>query len=134
MPYAIIDSKSETHTYGFIVTEKIVVTLTLLEKSPGKFAMDYEFVYSGISSGDTKNGDPVDISGNCTVTANPDPKVIYTISNYSDSGTYISMQITITVDMKQLGTKTVFDQTLGGKYGTESLQAMVEHIAEISKK
>jgi hypothetical protein len=128
----IIDTEVEYHAFGFGV-EKITTTLTLLELTPGKFGMDYEFQYSGKETGDSKSPAPVAINQNCMVTAETNPTVIYTVANYSDSGTYVSMQITITIDMGILGTKTVFDKTLGGKYGTNNLQAMIARIAQISK-
>jgi hypothetical protein len=133
MANSIIDSKTDKNSFGSILRETIAATITLVQTGPGTFGLGYEFMYSGIKSGNTSSDQPIAVSGNGTAIANPDPKVTYTIANYSDSGTYISMQVTIVVDIPVLGTKTIFNETLGGAYGTDNLKLMVKYIAEISK-
>jgi hypothetical protein len=133
MANPIIDTKTDTNTFGSILKETISATITLVETAPGQFGLNYQFVYSGIKSGSSSSDTPIAASANGTYVANPSPKVTYTIAGYSDTGTSISMQVTIQVDIPALGTKTIFNETLSGSYGTDNLHSMVNHIAEISK-
>jgi hypothetical protein len=133
MIYSVIDSKSDKRKFQkFPLSETIITTINLLELTPGKFGLDYQADYSGVKVGKI-NGGPLDISGNGTYIENDDPKVTMIISNYSDSGTAISMQITINIDAPILGTVTIFDQALGGKYGFVSLCLIVKHMTELDK-
>jgi hypothetical protein len=133
MAYPVIDSKSDTRKFKkFPFSETVITTINLLELTPGKFGVSYEADYSGVKDGKI-NGGPVDVPGNGTFIENDDPKVIMVISNYSDSGIAISTQITINIDAPVLGTVTIFDQALGGKYGVVSLSAIVKHIADLGK-
>ncbi len=134
MSNSVIDSKTQEHNFGFWpVTEKVKTTLNLVEISTGNFGITYVASYSGVKDGKVSGG-PVPISGNGDHTVNEDPKVVVKISNYADSGTHISMHIIITVAIPVLGTKTIFDATLGGEYKLSGWTAIVNHISEIFQK
>lgn len=134
MSNTVIDSKTQSNKFGFWpVTESVTTTLDLVEMSAGKFGVNYKAVYSGVKDG-TVSGGPTSIPGNGSFVVNPSPKVTVIVTNYSDSGTYISMHIQITVDIPVLGTKTIFDATLGGAYGSSGWSGIVNHISEISQK
>ena len=133
MSYPIIDSKTQKHTFSAIFKkETVVTTLDLVELSAGKFGVMYNSKYSGIKSGHVSGG-PVAVSGNGSHVVNPNPKVEVIVSNYSDSGSHISMHIKITVAIPVLGTKTIFDATLGGEYGVGGWDAIVSHLESIAK-
>jgi hypothetical protein len=128
MPYPIIDSKSDTKKFNhFPFSETVNTTIDLLELSTGKFAVNYRADYSGIKGGQLSGG-PINIPGNGNYIENNDPKVTMMVSNYSDSGLVISMQLTITIDAPVIGTVTIFDQMLGGKYGVISLTSIVKDL------
>ena len=134
MSNSVIDSKTQEHSFGFWpVTEKVKTTLTLVEIDPGNFGITYVASYSGVKDGNVSGG-PVSIPGNGNYKVNDDPEVVVKVSNYSESDTYISMHIVITVAIPVLGTKTIFDATLGGEYGLSGWSAMVSHISKISQK
>lgn len=134
MSNTVIDSKTQKHKFGvWPVTETVTTTLDLVEMSPGKFGVNYKAVYSGVKSG-TVSGGPTSIPGNGSFVVNPNPKVTVIVTNYSDSGTYISMHIQITVDIPVLGTKTIFDATLGGAYGASGWEGITSHLSEVLQK
>ncbi len=132
MAYPVIDSKTGNISFGTVIKEDISTTLVLVEISHGKFAINYQVRYSGIKWGNTVGG-PINVSGNINAIVSADPKVLAVISDFADSGSIISMHITIWVDIPGQGTKIIFDETLGGEYGTDNLMLTVKHIAEISK-
>ncbi|WP_413167783.1 hypothetical protein ACL6C3_13905 [Capilliphycus salinus ALCB114379] len=131
---SVIDVKTDEHTYGALFArEKVAVTLTLIETDPGQFAIKYEATYSGIKSGHIAGG-PVPITGDSSTVVNQNPKVTVIVSNYSNDqqNHLISAHIQITVQAPVLGNITIFDKSLGGQYGINTLQLMFAHMAEIS--
>jgi hypothetical protein len=132
---SVIDVKTDEHSYGFLFfRETVTVTLTLIETDPGQFAIKYEAIFSGMKAGHIAGG-PVSITGDSSTVVNPDPKVTVIVSNYSNDqqNHVISAHIKITVDAPVLGNIIIFDKSLGGQYGINTLQLMFAHIAEISK-
>ncbi|MBS7564181.1 hypothetical protein KHS38_07165 [Mucilaginibacter sp. Bleaf8] len=131
MANSVIDTKTDKHTFGvWPVKETVTTTLSLILTGPDTFGLNYQAQYSGIKSG-TVSGGPYAVSGNGSFVVNDNPKVTVTISNYSDSGSYISMHIQITVDIPVIGTETIFDETLGGPYGSNNLNEIVNHISTL---
>lgn len=134
MSSTVIDSKTQSHKFGvWPFTETVTTTLKLVEISSGTFGIIYDSKYSGIKDGHVGGG-PIPISGNGSYEVNKSPKVEVIVTNYSDDGSSISMNIKITVDIPVLGTKTIFDATLGGAYSLGGWESMVNHIAEISQE
>ncbi len=128
----IIDTKSETRTFKklfFKETINSTVSLILINE-PEKFALNYNANYSGIKNGNLSGG-PIPVGDNGSHIEHDDPKVILEVSNYSDDGSVISFHVKVTVDASQagLGTITLFDQTLGGKYGDVSIGSVIAHVA-----
>ena len=129
----VIDKQSQQSKLGaWPVTESVTVTLTLLETNPGEFGVNYEAEYSGIQNGRVAGG-PIPISGNGSWVVNQDPKVTVNVSNYSDdkNARVISGHVKITLAM--LGNHTIFDKTMGGKYGINPLAMILEHFTGINK-
>lgn len=134
MANAIIASKTDDKTFGaWPLKEKISTTITLLQTGSDAFGLAYQAVYSGIKSGSVSGG-PYAVSGNLNKVVNQSPKVTLIVSNYSDTGSYISMRVIITVDIPVIGTETIFDETLGGSYSQGGLQAIVDHIGTLSSQ
>lgn len=134
MSNSVIDSKTQSFDFGFWpFKEKVTTTLDLVEISAGKFGVNYKAVYSGLKDG-TVSGGPAMIPSDGTYIVNEDPKVAVIVTNYSDSGAYISMNIQITVDIPVIGTETIFDGTLGGAYGSPGWAGIVNHISKISQE
>ncbi len=127
MANSVIDSKTDKHSY-VLGAEKVSTTLTLIETSPGNFGISYKSKYSGIKSGSVHGG-PIAVSGDINKKVHSNPDVTVVVSNYSKSSAHISMHIKIEVDTGTIiGKVTIFDDTLGGKYGTNNLQNIVDHI------
>lgn len=124
MSYPVIASKTDNNNW-FI--EKCSVTLTLVQMSPAdpKFGLSYSADWSGVKKGNTAGG-PYPVAGNGTTVVNQDPKVTLIVSDYTDTGSTISMHVEVTVDAGGvIGTKTVFDDTLSGSYPAAGLTDMV---------
>lgn len=131
----IICRVTDDNTFGvWPVKEHVSVTLTLLETAPDVFAVSYDATYSGIKSGHVAGG-PIPVGGNGSYVVNQDPKVTVTVSNWTDDKVNhrISAHFKITVDAPVLGSITIFDKDLGGKYGENKMAAIFAHIAEISQ-
>lgn len=115
----VIDSKTEKHSYNaFFSKENVETTLALIyTESTNSIGIGYYSKFSGIKEGHVQGG-PIAVSGNITVVVNPNPKVTVIINQFHDdiSNNYISLHVTITVDIPMLSKKTVYNQTLGGKY------------------
>ena len=119
MSSTVIDSKTESHSFGFWpVKEKVETTLSLVNMGQGKTGGNYNSKFSGVKSGHVSGG-PIEISKNETKVVNPSPKVEVIVSNFSKTDTEVSMHIKITVDIPVIGTETIYSQTLGGKYNRE---------------
>lgn len=111
--------------------EHIEVTLTLLETSPSEFSITYEVVYSGIRNGRAVSNAPIAIKGNGKWTVTQEPvQVDVEISNYSVDVTTktVSLHIHVIAHSNVLGNITLFDETLGGKYGIDPVNAIMSHI------
>jgi hypothetical protein len=131
----VICTVTDQHDFGsWPFIEHVSVTLTLLETAPDQFAVAYDATYSGLKDGRVAGG-PVPVNGNGTWVVNPNPKVTVIVSNWSDDHAQhlISAHIKIVVDAPVLGTITIFDKSLGGRYGEDKLVAILAHMAEISK-
>lgn len=117
----VIDSKTEKHSYNvFFSKENVETTLALIyTESTSSLGIGYYSKFSGIKEGHVKGG-PIAVSGNTTVVANPNPKVTVIISQFHNDmpNNYISLHVTITVDIPALGKKTIYNQTLAGKYNS----------------
>jgi len=115
----VIDKQTDQHNFEVLrVRGHISVTLILLETAPDTFAVNYEASYSGMKDGHLSGG-PFPVNGNGTHVVNQNPKVTVTLSNWSDdkANHLISAHCKISVDVPVLGNTTVFDKTIGGKYG-----------------
>lgn len=117
-----IDSKSERHSYRVLFMEETITTTLTLVYSGSKTSYDiyYDAVFSGIKSGKV-NGGPIPVSGNLTKEVNHNPEVIVKVSQFNNdiANNYVSMHITITVDIPVIGKKTIFDQVIGGDYNPD---------------
>jgi hypothetical protein len=125
-----IDYKCEAHNYWF---EKTNVCLSLAETASDQFALYYTANYSGVANGSISGG-PVAVNGNGVHVVNPTPRVTVTISNYSDNKASKTISLHVAVAVQYGATYTVFDQTLGGKYGIDGWQEMAEVIAAGMKR
>lgn len=120
MSYTIIDQKTEKHNFGvWPVTETVTTTLSLVNMGSGKFGLTYDSGFSGVKKGHVSGG-PYEVTGNENIVVNENPKVVATISNFNKTESYISMHEKITVDIPIIGTKTIYDQTIGGEYSSET--------------
>ncbi|MFD2574250.1 hypothetical protein ACFSUS_26685 [Spirosoma soli] len=128
MAYPVIDQKTESHSY---VVEKVTTTLTLVETAPGQFGILYEAKYSGVKDGHVSGG-PLSVSGNGEYVVNKNPEITVTISNYSNTGSNISMQIKIYVNA--YGGHTIFNQALGGSFGGDPVKAIFDNMTELYEK
>lgn len=118
--YSQIDCKSESHSYGALFAkEKVTTNICLVNMGAKKVGLTYESKFSGIKSGDVHGG-PFEVDDNMSKTLNNSPKVQLAISGYQNTGSYASMHVKITVDIPVLGTKTIYDKTLGGNYSASS--------------
>ncbi|MDS0527350.1 hypothetical protein NNC19_16795 [Clostridium sp. SHJSY1] len=117
----VIDSKTEKHSYAALFAkENIETTLTLIyTESSGSFRVNYDSKFSGIKEGHIQGG-PIDISGNTSIVVNNNPKVSVIISqfHYDIPNNYISLHITITVDIPIIGNQIIYNQTLSGTSNT----------------
>lgn len=115
----VIDKQTDQHDFGiWHLREHISVTLILLETAPDIFAVSYDVSYSGVKDGHVSGG-PFPVDGNGTHVVNQNPKVTVAFSNWSEdkANHLISTHCNISVDAHVLGNITVFDKTIGGKYG-----------------
>ncbi len=136
MMQTVIDSKTDNRS-GFGWETK--TTLKLIETDPNNFGINYDVDYkTGGLFGSWKHisGGPVKNLGNGSWVVNDSPKVTVIVSNYSvDSGQQlISMHVKIDVDVPVVGTVTIYDQTLGGRYGIDNLKELVAHISNAGQK
>jgi hypothetical protein len=63
------------------------------------------------------------------------PSIGVTVTNYSDDAATktVSLHITITVDAPSpIGNVTIFDKTMGGKYGINAVEEIMNHITQMS--
>jgi hypothetical protein len=121
---AVIDTKTDTHNWW---VEKSSVTISLMELSATdpKFGLSYSAKWSGVKSGSTSGG-PYPISGNGSTVVNQNPQVTLVVSDYTDTGSSISLHVSVTVDAGgAIGIKTVFDDSLSGKYPQTGFSGMV---------
>jgi hypothetical protein len=134
MANSVIDTKTDENSFGSLLfRENITTELSLVQTDTDTFGISYQISFTGTKTGSTSGG-PIAVSQNESFQANANPKVTVTVSGYTDTGCTISMHVVIQVAIPVLGTKTIFDETLGGPYGAVSnLTTMVNHIAEISK-
>lgn len=115
MGYSVIDSRTEKTSFG-LGALKVQTTLTLVKMDEGGFGILYSADYSGMKEGHVTGGPASLPSGNARVVVNASPEVVLIITNYVDSGSTISMHVQVTVAVPVLGTKTIFNNTLGGRY------------------
>ena len=134
MANSVIDTKTDTTSFGnIIVKENISTELSLVQTDTDAFGISYLISFTGTKSGSTSGG-PIAVNKNETLQANANPKVTVTVSDYTDTGSNISMHVVIQVAIPVLGTKTIFNETLSGPYPVVSnLSAMVDRIAKTSK-
>lgn len=119
MSNTVIDSKSESHSFGFWpAKEHVKTTLSSVNMGQGKIGLTYESKFSGVKSGHVSGG-PIEITGDETKVVNPSPKIEVIISNFSKTDTAVSMNVEITVAIPVIGTETIYNETLGGKYNRE---------------
>ncbi|MDN3657859.1 hypothetical protein QWZ08_19560 [Ferruginibacter paludis] len=134
MANSIIDTKTDERNFGGMIHENISTTLNLVQTAVGKFGVTYQITYTGRKTGSSSGG-PQAVDGNTSFQASDDPPVTVNVSDYSDSGSFISIHVNIKVKIPIVGFKDIFDQTLAGNYSTPgaNLKNMFNRIAEISK-
>ena len=116
MSNTVIDKKTETHKFGgWIASESVTTTISLVNMGDGKFGLSYDSKFSGVKDGHVQGG-PFAVDGNKNIKVHSSPDVHLTISKFDKTSSTISMNVDITVDIPVLGTKTIFDQTLSGTY------------------
>lgn len=131
---AVIDQRKGTYKVKplYVTIETVETTLTLIETNPGAFGLNYEVNYSGLKQGHAAGG-PIPVSSNGSWSVYNNPPVNVSISNYSDDPTTktVSFHISVVVSssIPGVGNITIFDETMGGKYGTNAIAEMMSHIA-----
>ena|SRR5215813_8218676 len=123
----VIDSENDTREF-FLGLQKVSTTLTLCETAPDQFGISYDSSYSGIYSGHNAGG-PITVSQNGSWKVNDNPTITVSVSNYSDdkSNRQVSMHANINVDI--IGVGTIYDKTLGGRYGIDTMKELDEAIS-----
>jgi len=125
MSYTVIDKKTEHHDFGvWPVKISIDATLALVNMGNGTLGLSYDCVFRGAKSGHVQGG-PIQVDGNMTKVVNENPKVLAIISGYQKTPTYASTHVQITVDIPVIGTKTLFDSTLGGNIPAENAWQLI---------
>lgn len=118
MSNTIIDKKTDNHNFGsWPVKETVSTTLFLANMGSGKIGLSYDCKFSGVKNGHVQ-GVPIEVTENKNIVVNDSPKVTLIISNFNKTETYVSLHVKITVLF--MGTKTIYNETLGGEYTSES--------------
>jgi len=122
----VIDIETDSRSF-FLGIEKVTTTLTLSETALDQFGISYNAAWSGIYSGSTAGG-PITVSQNGSWRVHDSPAITVSVSNYSDdkSNHVVSMHVIINVDMAGVG--TIYDKTLGGRYGIDTWKELAEAI------
>ncbi len=118
MSYTTIDTRTQSHSFDVLfVHEDVNTTMSLVNMGDGKLGLIYDSHFSGIKSGHVHGG-PITVEGNIDKVVHDSPKVSVIIIGFNQTASYVSMHVTIEVDIPVLGSKTIFSKTLGGAYQT----------------
>lgn len=131
MSNIVIDSKTESHSFGALFAkEKVKTTISLVKMANAKFGLSYNSEFSGIKDGHVSGG-PYEVSGNENLTAHDSPKVMLIISNYTVTAESISMNVEITVDIPVIGSETIYNETLSGTNTSgKPWSSIMEHFSQ----
>lgn len=135
MNYTVIDSKTESHSYGFWkASENVKTTISLLNMGGGKVGLSYSASYSGLETG-TVQGGPFEVDGDETKKVHDSPEVDVVISQYEKGENHVSTHVAITVDIPVIGKQTIYSETLAGNYSvTTGWEALFAELDALAKK
>lgn len=118
MAHQIIAQKVDKRKFtALLMKEYIDTTLQLVHLPDDKFGISYQCHFYGVKEG-KRSGGPFEVSGNAKSSVQQNPEVVLEVCNFQKTDCAISMDILITIDLPIVGTKTIYDQTLGGSYTT----------------
>jgi hypothetical protein len=130
----IIDTKYQEYHFGW--EGVIKTTLKLIETASDTFGISYDVEYTASKPDKWHHatGGPIAVRGNGSWVVNETPKVIVMVENYSEdrSRNLISMHVWIKVDFPI--DNCIYDQTLGGRYLTNSLNEFMAQVAANAEK
>lgn len=114
MKNKVICQKTETNSYGiWPAKESVTTTISLINAGNGTVGLSYDCSFNGVKSGHVHGG-PYPVSKDENIVVNDSPEVHVIISEFNNTGSYVTLCMELVVNIPVIGSKTIYKQILEG--------------------